>query len=498
MASWYFVAFWATLMVNTVCNVQRKGTDSNGRRYSRIQHGQCTYTFILPEQDGNCRESTTEQHNPNALQRDAPQVDQDFSSQKLQHLEMAMENYTQWLQKLENYIVDNMKSEMAQMQQNAVQNHTATMLEIGTSLLSQTAEQTRKLTDVETQVLNQTSRLEIQLLENSLSTYKLEKQLIQQTHEIIKIHEKNSLLENKIIEMEERHKDELDALKNEKETLQGLVARQTYIIQELERQLNRATSNNSILQKQQLELMDTVHNLVKLCSKEGVLIKNTKREEEKPFRDCADLYHAGFNKSGVYTVYINNVSEPKKVYCNMETAGGGWTTIQHREDGTVDFQRGWKDYKVGFGSPSGEFWLGNEFIFAITSQRQYSLRIELTDWEGNHAHSQYDRFHIGNEKQNYRLYLKGHSGTAGKQSSLVLHGADFSTRDADNDNCMCKCALMLTGGWWFDACGPSNLNGMYYNAGQNHGKLNGMKWHYFKGPSYSLRATTMMIRPLDF
>lgn len=47
---------------------------------------------------------------------------------------------------------------------------------------------------------------------------------------------------------------------------------------------------------------------------------------------------------------------------------------------------------------------------------------------------------------NSRLYLKGHTGTAGKQSSLILHGADFSTKDADNDNCMCKCALMLTGG----------------------------------------------------
>uniref|UniRef100_A0A8C5MHS0 Angiopoietin-1 n=1 Tax=Leptobrachium leishanense TaxID=445787 RepID=A0A8C5MHS0_9ANUR len=399
---------------------------------------------------------------------------------------------------LESYIVDNMKLEMAQLQQNAVQNHTATMLEIGTSLLSQTAEQTRKLTDVETQVLNQTSRLEIQLLENSLSTYKLEKQLVQQTHEIIKIQEKNSLLETKMIEMEERHKGELDVLKIEKETLQGLVTRQTYIIHELEKQLSRATTNNSILQKQQLELMETVHNLIKLCSKEGVQFKNVKREEEKPFRDCADLYHAGFNKSGVYTIYINNVSEPKKVYCNMETAGGGWTAIQHREDGNVDFQRGWKDYKLGFGSPSGEFWLGNEFIFAITSQRQYSLRIELTDWEGNHAYSQYDRFHIGNEKQNFRLYLKSHSGTAGKQSSLILHGADFSTKDADNDNCMCKCALMLTGGWWFDACGPSNLNGIFYNAGQNHGKLNGIKWHYFKGPSYSLRSTTMMIRPTDF
>lgn len=45
-----------------------------------------------------------------------------------------------------------------------------------------------------------------------------------------------------------------------------------------------------------------------------------------------------------------------------------------------------------------------------------------------------------------RLFLKSHSGTAGRQSSMVIHGADFSTKDMDNDNCMCKCALMLTGG----------------------------------------------------
>lgn len=69
--------------------------------------------------------------------------------------------------------------------------------------------------------------------------------------------------------MEGKHKEELDTLKEERENLQVLVTRQTYIIQELEKQLNRATNNNSVLQKQQLELMDTVHNLVSLCTKEG-------------------------------------------------------------------------------------------------------------------------------------------------------------------------------------------------------------------------------------
>lgn len=48
-----------------------------------------------------------------------------------------------------------MKKEMVEIQQTAVQNQTAVMIEIGTNLLNQTAEQTRKLTDVEAQVSNE-------------------------------------------------------------------------------------------------------------------------------------------------------------------------------------------------------------------------------------------------------------------------------------------------------------------------------------------------------
>ncbi|XP_063041777.1 angiopoietin-1 isoform X2 [Engraulis encrasicolus] len=499
------------------------------RRYHRVQHGQCTYTFILPEGDvggSSCRESKSSgtvaaggatyssggggSANANSLQRDAPPPEPDFPTQKIQQLEHVMENYTQWLQKIENYIRESMKMEMAQLQQSAVNNHTDAMLKMGTSLnsltslLSRTAEQARKLTDVETQVLNQTSRLEIQLLENSLSTNKLEKQLMLQTNEISKLHDKNGFLEQKMQEMEGRHREELEALREEKGSLQALVGRQIGVIRQLEGQLGQATGNSTALQRQQQDLMDTVHNLLNLCAKDGVIPNSTKQtaaaaaaEEEKTYKDCAELFKAGFQRNGVYTIQISSL-EPRKVYCNMESAGGGWTVIQHREDGSVDFHRTWKEYKMGFGGVSGEHWLGNEFVYLLTSQRQYALRVELTDWDGHQAYSQYDRFHIGTEKQNYRLFLKSHTGTAGRLSSLVIHGADFSTKDVDNDNCMCKCALMLTGGWWFDACGPSNLNGMYYTQGQHVGKLNGIKWHYFKGPSYSLRATRMMIRPLDF
>lgn len=56
---------------------------------------------------------------------------------------------------LENYIQDSMKQDMVQLQQTAVHNHTTTMIEIGTNLLSQTVEQTRKLSNVKAQVRQQ-------------------------------------------------------------------------------------------------------------------------------------------------------------------------------------------------------------------------------------------------------------------------------------------------------------------------------------------------------
>lgn len=56
----------------------------------------------------------------------------------------------------------------------------------------------------------------------------------------------------------------------------------------------------------------------------------------------------------------------------------------------------------GFGDVFGEHWLGNEALHLLTSQSQYSLRVELQDWEGNHAHSQYDRFTLSDERQQYR------------------------------------------------------------------------------------------------
>lgn len=75
----------------------RKSMDSIGKRQYQVQHGSCSYTFLLPEMD-NCR-SPSGAYVPNAVQRDAP-LDYDDSVQRLQLLENIMENNTQWLMKV--------------------------------------------------------------------------------------------------------------------------------------------------------------------------------------------------------------------------------------------------------------------------------------------------------------------------------------------------------------------------------------------------------------
>uniref|UniRef100_A0A670Y3E3 Fibrinogen C-terminal domain-containing protein n=1 Tax=Pseudonaja textilis TaxID=8673 RepID=A0A670Y3E3_PSETE len=411
------------------------GKGAPERSQHRLQHGSCTYTFLLPEL-GGCDVS-------NSLQRDAPPLaEAQWPVQRLQQLETVMENNTQWLQKLESYIQDNVRMEMSEIHLSSVQDHTAAILEIGTNLLNQTAEQTRKLTDVEIQVLNQTSRLEIQVLENSLSTNKLEKQLLLQTHEISRLQERNSFLEKKMLAIENQRDEELQGLRTEKMEMQNLLSKQVDLVGHLEQRLGVALLNNTALHKQQTSLAETVKHLIGLVShSESTKDFTVEHSEQKVFKDCAAAYKAGFSTSGVYNLRLPNTTATVKVLCDMQTSGGGWTVIQHRKDGSVDFQRTWKEYKQGFGSPPGEYWLGNHFIHLLTTQNRYSLRIMLQDWENNEAYSDFEHFQVGSETQNYR-----YSGTAGRTSSLSPSGTDFSTKDADNDRCACKCAQMAGGG----------------------------------------------------
>ena len=74
---------------------------------------------------------------------------------------------------------------------------------------------------------------------------------------------------------------------------------------------------------------------------------------------------AGQNTSGVYKIDPNGLGA-FYVYCNQSAAVGGWTVIQRRLNGFVNFNRSWCDYKHGFGNLNGEFWLGLDQINRLT------------------------------------------------------------------------------------------------------------------------------------
>ena len=178
------------------------------------------------------------------------------------------------------------------------------------------------------------------------------------------------------------------------------------------------------------------------------------------------------------------------VYCDMRTDGGGWTVFQRRQDGSVDFYRGWNDYKSGFGQLTAEFWLGNDKIHRLTTSRPSSLRVELEDWNGVRVYAKYGRFSIGDGQAQYRLEVNSYSGAAG--DSLAAHNnMAFTTKDRDNDSWGGKCAVEYTGAWWYKHCHSSNLSGKYLG---NKNDNRGARWSGFRS-SLSLKFTEMKLRP---
>ena len=207
-------------------------------------------------------------------------------------------------------------------------------------------------------------------------------------------------------------------------------------------------------------------------------------------RDCFNLFKAGQTQSGVYSVNPDGKGH-FNVYCNMRTDGGGWTVFQRRQDGSVDFYRGWNDYKSGFGELTAEFWLGNDKIHRLTASRPSSLRVELEDWNGVRVYARYGKFNIGDEQAKYRLEVGSYSGTAG--DSLAWHNnMAFSTKDRDNDRDSSRnCAVEYTGAWWYNGCHRSNLNGKYLGDKSDD---RGVRWEHFR-VSFSLKSTEMKLRP---
>ena len=85
--------------------------------------------------------------------------------------------------------------------------------------------------------------------------------------------------------------------------------------------------------------------------------------------------------------------------------------FQKRQDGSVDFYRGWDDYKKGFGNLlNGEFWLGLEKIHRLTASSSYKLHVDLEDINNKTSFAEYSSFDVASKSFKYQLSLGKFSG----------------------------------------------------------------------------------------
>lgn len=132
-----------------------------------------------------------------------------------------------------------------------------------------------------------------------------------------------------------------------------------------------------------------------------------------------------------------------------------WTTVLRRKEGHVDFNRSWEDYKRGFGSVQGDYFMGLERLHNLTTYGapQELIVIVKTYLNPNVQHyAHYDRFQIAGESEKYALqHLGSYSGDAG--DALTYHrSSKFSTKDQNNNpKNHWDCSRYYEAGWWFGA-----------------------------------------------
>ena len=125
-------------------------------------------------------------------------------------------------------------------------------------------------------------------------------------------------------------------------------------------------------------------------------------------RTCCDLKIFS-SPSGIYTLRKDQF-ENAKVYCDMDTAGGGWNVIQrNKKESPLSFNRGWAEYDKGFGELESEFWYGLDGISCLTQSGQWEMRIDIQNSDKTWTYYHYNSFRVGAANDGYPLAIGGYT-----------------------------------------------------------------------------------------
>uniref|UniRef100_A0A2C9KAB3 Fibrinogen C-terminal domain-containing protein n=1 Tax=Biomphalaria glabrata TaxID=6526 RepID=A0A2C9KAB3_BIOGL len=261
---------------------------------------------------------------------------------------------------------------------------------------------------------------------------------------------------------------------------------------DLETQLaNLSNTLTSIKEQVEKDLKTSQQSLSKLqfnletqlINNSNVLMKIKEKVEKVSSISCRDT-------NSTHNRIIVKLLSGLKVMCDTKTDGGGWIIFHRRINGKVYFYRGWQEYRDSFGDYNiGEFYLGNENIFKLTSTGQYDLRIDL-EFNNTKYFAQYENFKVLSETEKYKLQIGKYSGNATEDLSRH-NNMFFTTFDSDNDiHSSGNCAEYSSGAWWYANCHDSNLNGQWGRTSYSKG----MNWYELTGYSNSVSFSEMKIR----
>ncbi|XP_067660167.1 uncharacterized protein [Haliotis asinina] len=162
---------------------------------------------------------------------------------------------------------------------------------------------------------------------------------------------------------------------------------------------------------------------------------------ERLMQDCSEgfLNRYYFNHHGTYICRPKGAPKPIMVHCSMEY--GGRTLLLNQTLGTENFTRTWKEYKTGFGSFSGDHWLGNDNIHYITNGRRHHLVAEV--WTPGYTYYTilgqrfYNDFLVGPEVDDYKMTFSSTTYSnkwAIAPAKCLVNATPFSTLDVDHSS----------------------------------------------------------------
>ncbi|KAJ8946213.1 hypothetical protein NQ314_008941 [Rhamnusium bicolor] len=282
---------------------------------------------------------------------------------------------------------------------------------------------------------NEISKLEIQVSESSSAVSLLKEDQKNVIDSLKAISFTVSNMQDKSNE-EHKHLEELD------DTIKNLVKSHSVQNSKLHDHILKEESNSINLNATKA----TIHLVQELKSFES----EYKSIVNKLPRNCGTVD----GPSGIYLISPGD-SEPILAHCEA-----GWTTVQKRYDGSINFNRNWNEYSNGFGSATGEHWLGNRNLHYLTKENCSQLQINMKDIYGKYWQATYEDFRVADYSMGFKLSVGRYNGNA-SDALNYQNLMEFSTVDNDRDISNTHCASNYEGGWWFSHCQHANLNGRY-------------------------------------